>query len=400
MLFSTKKVVSSSKDPFLDSIVSMSVSEGTNYTSISALKNSDVFTAVKILAQDMASNPIVLLKNGIVQKPSHITHLLNKKPNKNTTGWHMKFALAVNALLAGNGYAEILFDKTGNVTGFELLKPSEVSIIQEDDHSIVSYLVGNEREVSQENMIHLKFFSYDGIIGRSPLMSLQVEIDLQNKGNKNLLGFFKNGVNSSGILKVNKGDLDAAGKKAIREKFEEANAGDANALRTIVLDETMEYKKMEVSTEVLKLINNNIYSTKQIAKAFGIPLERMGIEMTNTSSNDANMLYMKNTLNHYFAASTAEFDSKLLEIGEWEFGYDTRRLSKMDPEEETKNVVEKLKETIITIDEARRELGYAPLPDGRGERVLANLNFTSLEKIDEYEMRRNKNAQIERGDEN
>ncbi|MEZ0117822.1 UNVERIFIED_ORG: HK97 family phage portal protein [Heyndrickxia coagulans] len=389
MAFFSKKEKRSTGDPFFDAVVSFGTNDFANsYAGIYALKNSDVYTATKIIASDIASNPIQLTTNNIVDANSDLNYLLNVKPNDLTDGWHFKFALAANMLLNGNSYARIIRDKQGNPLRLDFLPVSSVSITSDGWSITYTYRDddGKQIKLSQNDVLHFKFVSYDGLTGISPLFALKKEIQMQTAGNNTLLSFFKSGVNGSGILKVKGGNLSPEAKANIREKFEEANAGDANSLRTIILDDGFEYTPIEINTKVLELVNNNVYTTKQIAKVFGIPLERFGMELTNTSSDQANLSYLQNTLSHYFSAFTSELNVKLLSYPQnrvSQFKFDTNRLLEISTDKLIESLNRAVQGSLMTINEARAKMGLAPIENG--DRMMANLNYTMLDSLEMHQ---------------
>ena len=255
---------------------------------IGALRNSDVFTAVRVIASDLATNPIEY-------SDKRISVLLNKAPNDHMTAWGFKFALAANMLLNGNSFARVTKNPSGQVTGFELVTNSQMVVKQDDTTGIISYEYtpdsGRSQRLNASEVLH---FTQDGYKGLSPLYSLRDEVGVQKSGHALLKGFFNTGVQGTGILKVNKIQLDTKAKENIRNKFEAANSGD-NALKTIILDNDMDYKQLEVNTDVLNLVNSSDWTTKQIAKAFGLPLDRLGIESEHSNAVQSNLIYLQNT---------------------------------------------------------------------------------------------------------
>ncbi|MGY3748489.1 phage portal protein [Vagococcus acidifermentans] len=316
------------------------------------------------------------------QADNSITKLLNEAPNSEMDGWHFKFALAVNMLLNGNSFAEIK-RKGQEVISIELL-PNSLVTVKQNDNGVVYYVIGEKkRKVKAENILHFKYFTQDGLTGVPPLYALRDEMKVQSAGNKTIFNFFSRGINGSGILKVNKSDLDTTAKRAIREKFEEANGSSDgnNALRTIILDETMDYKTLEVNTDVLKLINSSDWTTKQIAKAFGISSERLGVESVHSSTIQSNLMYLQNTLVHYFSCFISEISKKLGK----DFRFNTDRLMETDPETIMKNTLEQVRGSLLTINEGRAKLGLPPQEGG--DRLLASLNYTYLDSLESYQFR-------------
>lgn len=390
----------STGDPFLDTVISFTSTDGVTYTSATAIRNSDVFTAVQIISQDIASSPIQLMVNGIAEEENDLNYLLNVKPNDLMDAWHFKFAMAANMLLNGNSYAHIIRDKANTPVRLDFIPVSEVKSVDLEHENIVythDLGEGKTKKYPAEDILHFKMFTTDGLMGESPLLSLRNELAQQDAAKRTLLANFRKGVNSSGILKVKKSGLDKESKDSIRQKFEESNSGEGNALRTIILDDTMEYTPIEINTEILKLVNNNVYTTKQIAKAFGgIPLDRMGIETVNTSLETANLTYLQNTLSHYFSAISSELNIKLLEYPlnrVQSFKFSTDRLREVDPTKKVENVSKLLQNSILTVNEARKEYGKPPVEGG--DKLLVSLNYADLTKLDEYQAsKQNKNAPI------
>ncbi|GEQ49813.1 phage portal protein [Tetragenococcus koreensis] len=389
MGFFTKKQ-STTGDPFLDAVVTMQSDDNTTYTSAGAIRNSDIFTAVSIIASDIASSPLQVIKDGVPKKDSGITNLIDGQPNEVMDGWHLKFSLAVNMLLNGNSFAEIKRD--GNkVQSIELLPNSSVTVTQTDNGEL-RYNVGDKkRRVPKENMLHFKYFTQDGLTGLSPLYALRDEIKIQKAGNKMIDNFFSRGINSNGILKVNKAVLDNEAKQNIREKFEESNGSQngANTLRTIILDESMDYQAMEVNTDVLKLANSKDWTSRQIAAVFRIPVERLGVENTHSSSTQSSLIYVKETLIHYLNCFVSELSNKLGK----NFRFNVDRMLESDPDTKVKNILEQVQGSLITINEGRSKLGLPPR-DG-GDRLLASLNYTYLDTLEEYQRKEN----VENGEE-
>lgn len=236
--------------------------------------------------------------------------------------------------------------------------------------------------MKSSDILHFKYFTQDGLTGLPPLYALRDELKIQQAGNRTLHNFFTRGVSGSGILKVHKSDLDGSAKNAIREKFEEANGSSSgdNALRTIILDETMDYKTLEINTDVLKLINSNDWNTKQIAKAFGVPIERLGVENEHSSTVQSNLQYIQSTLIHYFNVFVSELDTKL----ETNIRFNSDQLLETDPETKVKMYWIRSKGHFSRLMRAV-ENGATPM-DG-GDRLLASLNFTYLDTLEKYQLK-------------
>ena len=346
-----------------------------NYVSISYLRNSDVFTAVKVVSQDIATNPIKLISDEDNVISDDLNYLLNVKPNETMTAWTFKFALAANLLLSGNAYARIYRDKQGNPVELRLIKPSWVTIYR-DESDVLTYKINDddarEYDLVSADILHYKYFSTNGIVGISPLHSLRNEVEVQDSGNRMLMNFFNSGLHSRGTLKIDKADLAPEAAKAIKNKFIASNNDDTGVT---VLDTTMDYTQIEVDTSVLKLINSNQYSTKQIAKALSIPTSKLGIESAHTSVVQENLDYIQNSLDHYFSVFNSENNVKLLDFKDrlkLHFEFDVSRLLKLDTKTNIEESIKMWQNGGINHDEYRKRLGYQPDSDQHHYYVMSN----------------------------
>lgn len=336
-----------------------------NFIGESALLQSDIYTAVRIIAGDIASAKIN------VQNNEHIYDLLNKKANNSTTAYNFKFAMVANMLLNGDSYAHIERNDDGIVTGLRVLLPSQVVVRESEDGKVIDYKVtfnDGTKEIDCEDMLHFKAFSIDGKVGKSPLYSLTPELSMLKNGNSLLASFFKRGVNSSAILKLKEATIGNSSKREIKKQFEEINAGIQNSGGVIVLDETQEYMPIEVNTKVLEMIQNNKYSTQQIAKVFGIPLSRFGQELMNTSDSQQNDIYITSTLNAYSQAIEQEL-AKLNCCVEFDFS----TLRSMDKNTMlAKAIQQNGGNGFLKVDEVRAFYGLDQIGGNEGETIFVN----------------------------
>ena len=302
-----KRSLSSRSSTMLDFISTVNGNTTINFDGETALEQSDVFTAVKILAGDIAASKFKFSDNK--QADIRKLDMLNKYPNASMTPYSFMFATIAQMLLSGNSFAIIHED------WLEFAKPSQVVVYEDLETGVLRYeytnKAGTSYKVDSSEMLHFKYVTVNGKTGISPLDALKTELSMLDNGNKMISSFFKKGFQAGGVLKLNKGTLNNKSKKQIKQDFEEVNSGASNANSVIVLDDTQEFKQFELNTDILKMIQNNVYSTKQIAKAFGIPLSRFGMELVNTKDDLANDSYVSSTLRSLSQMITDELAIKL-----------------------------------------------------------------------------------------
>ena len=283
------------------------------------------------------------------------------------------YATVAQLILYGNSYAIIHREKENDynspIKSLEFVTADQVNLIQDMTTGEWRYDVtldyGNHMlKCEPRDILHFRISVIDGFIGRSPLLSLRDEIGMQTNGNKILSKFFANGVFGGGILKLNKGYVDNATKKKIREDFERANGGSTNSNGVIVLDEATDFTEYKMNTDILKLIQSNKFSTQQIAKVLGIPLNRFGMELVNSTDSGQNDIYIASTISQYESAICDEIAIKTGNVLEMDFSslmndtLDDRR-KQLFSGKASKELLSTIKE-----NEVRAYYGYEPLEDG------------------------------------
>lgn len=359
---------------------------GITWNGISSLRNSDVFTAIDIISKDIASTSIQFNdKDSYLDDDKKILKLLNKRPNPYLDAWHFKYILVANMLLNGNSYVEIVRDNKGQPIELYHMQNSSVSIEQIDDKIKYNYIDERDGHVrfDTEDVLHFRMFSMDGFNGYSPLFALANEIGISMGSKKFLDEFFKNGGTSTAILKYEDGRYSDEELAIIRQNFENSQLKNNNGL--VMLDDTMTFDRLKVPTEVLNFLNSYKFSTQQVAKAFGLPLSKLGIETVNTSLKDSGIEYYRSTLYPIFSMMNAEIEEKLFAQSPYEvtLDYDVARLIDSDPEVKLERVTQLFTKKIITLDEARAQFGFKPVENG--SEPLADLNTIFLKDLSAYQ---------------
>ncbi|MGJ0166444.1 phage portal protein [Staphylococcus hominis] len=359
---------------------------GITWNGISSLRNSDVFTAIDIISKDIASTSIQFNdKDSYLDDDKKILKLLNRRPNPYLDAWHFKYIIVANMLLNGNSYVEIVRDDKGQPIGLYHMQNSAVSIEQIDDKIKYNYIDERDGHVrfDTEDVLHFRMFSMDGFNGYSPLFALANEIGISMGSKKFLDEFFKNGGTSTAILKYEDGRYSDEELAIIRQNFENSQLKNNNGL--VMLDDTMTFDRLKVPTEVLNFLNSYKFSTQQVAKAFGLPLSKLGIETVNTSLKDSGIEYYRSTLYPIFSMMNAEIEEKLFAQAPYEvtLDYDVTRLIDSDPEVKLERVTQLFTKKIITLDEARAQFGFKPVENG--SEPLADLNTIFLKDLSAYQ---------------
>ena len=357
-----------------------------SYMGVRALQNSDVFTATRIISADIASTK---LKNKDHEKNTvleDVLDLFNNHPNDELPGWHFKFIIVANMLLNGSSYVQILRNKDGFVTGFYFLHNDLVSLEEVDNE--ITYNVsqahsGKAEKLKPRDILHFRYITLDGYTGYSPLYSLAYEIGISQGSKGFLRNFFDNGGTSTSVLKYKRGQINEEQLKELKKSF--ANSQLKNNSGLVAIDDTMDFERLQIPTEVLNFLNSYKFSTNQVAKAFGLPVSKLGVETVNTSITQANLEYLQSTLDPIFKMMIDEMQIKIFnESGiDYDLEFDTSRLVDIDPELKLERVTTLFSKGSITLNESRKPFGYEPIEGG--DDVFIDLNRIPLGSLDEYQ---------------
>lgn len=389
MLFHTEK--RDWAQDYIDQGILPGFSNMPSYSGIGALRNSDVLTAVSHVASNVARFPIVILDDdkNAVKNIKSVDYLLNKHPNDMLSAYHWRFLMTVNAILTGDGFSRIIRDPhTKAPLEIQYFPPSQ-TYIDDSDVTNIKYEFtpinqkggGQTIIVPAEDVIHFMFFTYDGIHGRSPLLSLADEIGLQDDGIKTLRRFFKSGL-KGGLLKA-KGKLSPEARLKTRQAFEYAQAN-SNAGSPIVTDDTFDYSPIEIDTNVLQLINSNNYSTAQIAKALHIPAYKLAVNSPNQSIKQLNEDFITSDLPYYFKPIASNLEMTMLtdrQRHNCHIEFDTRKEIGMSMDDVQKGVTN----NVITPNEGRVRMGLVKSDNPDLDRFQSTLNTVFLDKKEEYQ---------------
>lgn len=342
-------------DPVADALISITSDDSRVYLPQNVLKNSAVYTAVNIIASDIAGNPVTC---GV----PIIDKMINQQPNDVMSGYNLKYALAVSMLLTGNAYAEIDGHNLYYLPNNEMSVEYDVADADYMNEVRYSYTPTGQKSriIAPTNILHFKYMANDGICGISPLSALDDELKIQAAANKLLVDFFTSGIRGTTVVKAKQSELNDKAIKAIRQKFDSANMGGYGSQKTIVVDDSMDISNLPMNLDSLKLFNSNDYTIRAVACAFGLPVEKLGLENQHSNQEQSNLQYLQGTLQRYFDAFTNELEYKLGH----EFTFDTSKLLSLNPQTQQEQAINGYTNGLLTKNEARNMVGLPPVSEG------------------------------------
>ena len=154
---------------------------------------------------------------------------------------------------------------------------------------------------------HLKLFNpLNDWYGQAPTEAGAKAIDQHNQAMSWMQALLQNSARPSGAL-VLETDLDDENFNRLKTQVEEQYSGASNAGRPMLLEAGLDWKPMGLSPSDMALIETKNSAARDIALAYGVPPQLLGIPGDNTYSNyaEARLAFWEDTvlpLVNYIAA--------------------------------------------------------------------------------------------------
>ena len=273
----------------------------------SALKNSDLFSIINQLSNDLATVKLTATNEriqGIIDNPTN---------NANRFGFYQ--SIFAQMLLGGEAFAYRWRNVNGKDVKWEFLRPSQVSVNTMDYENGLYYnitfddpKIGAKLNVPQNDVLHFRLLSVDG--GKtsvSPLMALTRELNIQKASDNLTLNSLKNALNANGILKIKGGGLlDFKTKQSrSRQAMKQMNGG------PLVLDDLEDFQPLEIKSNVAQLLSQADWTTGQFAKVYGIPENVVGGQGDQQSSLEMSSNVYAKAVARYLRPFVSELSNKL-----------------------------------------------------------------------------------------
>ncbi len=274
---------------------------GQPVTPPSSLKCSVVYACVKVISETIASLPLFVYQRRPDggKEPAYKDYrwkLLHDKPNAFQTAFEWKEMLAGHSCLRGNHMSFIKKTVGGKILAIEPLNPTWFKEVDQDSQGRVRYVyqyqdTGKEEYFWREDLVHIKLFSEDGLVGLSPIEMARESIGLALGGEEYSARFFSNDARPGGILE-HPGRISEDAAKRLKKQWDEAHAGASRAHGTVVLEEGLKWHQVGLSNEDSQFLESRGFQVEEIARIFRVPAVLIGHPNTTMTYASAEQFFM------------------------------------------------------------------------------------------------------------
>lgn len=368
----------------------MQVIAGRSYTvgPDMAMKLAAVYRCTSIVSGTVASLPLQIKKkvNGSYWKTEdtgRLANLLALKPNERQTSFDLIRNSVVQMLNQGNAYIYPEWRINGDLGRLVLLSPNTCTYDKLYNRYIVNDMVNHVFGTFEaDEMIHLRNLSTDGgYLGVSTLQYAAKVLRIASKSDDKSEEVYSPGGTRRGF--VTGGDVYVKGvgmyqdnelKNVADRVSEELKSGK----QIMNLPAGTGFSAIDLSPADSKLLENKQFGVLEICRFYGVHPDKVfaGQSTNYKASEMSQVLFMSDTLQQILKQFSLEFTAKLFvpsQYGRYRIEFSVKDFYNTDLMTLATVTEKNIQAGLQTINEARRERGYPPVPGGDDLLVSANL---------------------------
>lgn len=351
---------------------------------------SAVYRCVNIISDAIASLPLRLYKwdNGVrkrVWQGDKLAYTLNNCPDERMTRYLFVKTLVTNKLLKGNAYA--LIDRSGDSPKFVFIPSDRVSPVVKKNKQGVEYLVYNvqgfERMLQADELLHIRNFSDDGLVGVPTVDNARNALLIAAGGDVQSAKYYDGNGQPSGVVSVETGGRL---KKEARDEFYKQwdSRLKNNPGGIIMLEGNAKYQPISVNPADAQLLESRQFSVVEICRFFGVsPVKCFDLSKSSYSTVEATQIdFLNDTLRPIMEAIEQEINVKLFlgdMRGRFEVKFDTASLLRADKNAQANYYRTLIFAGVLTPNEVRAEIDRDPIAGG--DKAYVQNNMVGLDSI-------------------
>jgi HK97 family phage portal protein len=342
---------------------------------------SAVSACVSAISTAIASLPIRVYRRqdaGRVEIDAHpIAQLVAGGPNRHQSWPDFAEWLTASTLLRGNGLAQIVRDGRGQVVELTPLPYDHVFITMLPSgrlqYSVTAMTdlfggTGRVRRLLEDEVLHLRDRSDDGIVGKSRLARAASAVRLTQAVQRFASATFRNSIRPS-IAVTLKNPISPDAYNELMNHLMKVHSGAGAAGMPIVVDNDGRVTRLDMSLEDAELLANRRFSVEEIARIYGVPGPLINDLTHGTFTNSETLIrfFAQSTLSAWARKIEAVFARTLLSADErrtHQIEIDLSGLLRGDPETRWASHKIAVDAQILTPNEVRETEGWSPRPGG------------------------------------
>jgi HK97 family phage portal protein len=278
-----------------------------------AMQYSPVYGIVSKIAKSVASCPLITHRNtgrnSDTKEPAITDYryrLLKEQPNSEMSAFQWREAIVTHLLLWGNHFSFIEYDGAGRILNIWPLEPGYVQVMRTrvGGDLVYRYFPHNPYSVpvqpgvySTQNILHIPYLGFDGIMGMSPITLMRQAIGLGLGAEEYMGRFYKNGGKPPYWIEY-PGQIDDPDK--FRETFRGVQSNLEDAGKAALMYGGMQLHDMKMSPADAQFVEGRNFQVSELCRIFDMPPGMMGNpggkDNSFASAEQANIYYATHTI--------------------------------------------------------------------------------------------------------
>jgi HK97 family phage portal protein len=297
-----------------------------------SLKLSAVYNAVDQISNDIAKIPFSVYQKSENQRNRITSHpvdvILHEGPNGFITSFMDRKAGAISLLLRGNALWQIITNNAGKIIGLDFIHWDQVKKLEKVDRDTIRYTLIDGTVLLSSEVVHLKWFSFDGILGVSVITYAATQMGLATNTLNYSAKLFNNRGLQKGVIETEQPIASTVGedgkttKQRLKESFSAA-LSDESVNQVAVLDLGMKYKPIAITPQEAQIVEMSRFNIEDIARWFNIAPHKIKSlqQSTNNNIEQQSLDHVSDTIQPLVTNWEQEYAKKLLTRIEKAAGY-------------------------------------------------------------------------------
>lgn len=316
-----------------------------------------------------------------------INFLLQNQPNPVMTKFDFIYKTISMLYSDSNAFVYIAKDSKGMITGFYPVLALNYNLLQDANKNIYlkfQFINGQEYTLPYLELIHLRLFYNKHDLFGTDNKVLKTDIDTAHTASEGIKNAIKTANNLKGILKYENSMLKDKDIKSSKEAFVRDFLNLENESGIAAMDAKADFKEVNIKPitldrEQLKQVNYNIFDY------FGIS-EKI---VNNSYSSEEWNAFFEGVIEPRAIQMSDAFTNKIFSIKARKDGhkivFTTNRLQYASLPQKVELLKVASERGMITVDEGREILDFAPIGGAEGERILQSLNYIDSSIANDYQ---------------
>lgn len=257
-----------------------------------ALRLSTVWACVNVLAQTVASLPLILYRRleprGKERATSHpLYYTMHDRPHPLMSSYVWREILQGHLATWGNAYCEIRRQGGNKIVGLWPLLPDRTwpDLAGETKRLKTRDANGRERTIDAGRFLHVPGLGFDGIQGYSVIRMARQALGMGAATEEFGASWFGPNAARPAVVVMHPATMSEPAQRRFKESLEQNYAGPGRQHKTLVLEEGVKLEKLTIPPNDSQFLETRRFTVEEIARFYRMQLHKIGHLDKATFSN-------------------------------------------------------------------------------------------------------------------